>query len=190
MKSERWRCFIAVPIAAPLRAELAAAVDHWRVHPDLTHLRWAGPESWHVTLAFLGSVEPAALASITESTREVAARHAPMRLPTGGLGGFPSAARARVAWYGIGDNAGRLAALAHGLQRTLGVAGGTPYRAHVTLARAKHDAVDLRDWIAHAVAPTGELVVDRVDLMRSHLGRGPALYEQLASVSMGAPAYV
>jgi 2'-5' RNA ligase len=60
----------------------------------------------------------------------------------------------------------------------------------VTLGRARHDAVDLRGLIADAVAPIGELVIDRVDLMRSHLGRGPAQYEQLASMPVGAPVHV
>jgi 2'-5' RNA ligase len=50
--------------------------------------------------------------------------------------------------------------------------------------------VDLRSWLASASAPEGELVADRIQLMRSHLGRGPARYETLAAMKLGVPAGV
>ena len=41
MIGERWRCFVAVPLPEPLRAELATAVEHWRADPRTDGLRWA-----------------------------------------------------------------------------------------------------------------------------------------------------
>jgi 2'-5' RNA ligase len=62
-----------------------------------------------------------------------------------------------------------------------------PYRPHITLARARRGWLDLRGWIEKASleAPDARLTVSAVDLMRSHLGQGPARYERLASVRLG-----
>jgi 2'-5' RNA ligase len=185
MDPERWRCFVAVPLGEELRRELAAAVDGWRHSPALAGLRWSDPASWHVTLAFLGSIEASSVPDVAGRLADAAARHLAMRLSTGGVGGFPSAARARVAWYGVADPWGALAALARDVRRATAVE-GSAFRGHITLARARRDPVDLRAWLREADAPGGGLVVDRVELMRSHLGSGPARYEVLESFSLGA----
>jgi 2'-5' RNA ligase len=186
--TERWRCFVAVPIGESLRDALRVAVDGWRDDPDMVGLRWGDPESWHLTLAFLGSVDADGVGRLGSTVREVAAQHAPMRLATGGLGAFPSVGRARVVWYGVADPDRRLAALARDLRQALAVE-GSAFRAHVTLARARREAVAVRGLVERT-APEGLLTVDHVDLMRSHLGRGPARYECLESVAMGPQARV
>ncbi len=184
--SEHWRCFVAVPIGESLRSARAEAVDGWK----LEGLRWTDPASWHVTLAFLGPTDPAGVASIEALMVKVAAAHGPMHLRTGGLGAFPSPGRARVLWYGVGDPAGELGLLARGLHSELGVEVAGPYRPHLTLARARRDPVNLAPFLADASAPEGEVVVDRLDLMRSHLGGGPARYEVVGSASLEAAARV
>jgi 2'-5' RNA ligase len=189
MDPERWRCFVAVPLGEELRRELAAAVDGWRLRADLAGLRWTDPSSWHVTLAFLGPVDRSWVSDLATCLAGVVAGHAPMQVRTAGVGGFPSVARARVAWYGVTDAGGSLRALADDVRRAAGAEGGA-FRAHVTLGRSMHSALDLRGWVREAGAPAGQLVVDRVDLMRSHLGRGPAHYELLESLAVGVAARV
>ena len=185
MSAERWRCFVAVPIGGGLRADLARAVHGWG---DLEGLRWTDPEAWHVTLAFLGSVEAGRVPEVAGRLRVVAEQHAPMSLATGGLGAFPSPARARVAWYGVDDADGRMARLAADVVQALGLEAAQPYRPHLTLARARRQPVDLRSWLASASAPGGRLFVDRVELMRSHTGKNAARYETLETIALGGVA--
>ena len=186
MTDAPWRCFVAVPLGDDVRAALGAAVEGWRARDDLAGLRWAHPGGWHLTLAFLGAVDPGQVPAIEAAMTATAARHSPWRARTGGLGGFPSAARARVTWYGVADPESRMAILATDLHGALGLDVRGPFRAHVTLARGRRDPVDLRTWIAATSAPEGELRVDRLELMRSHLGGGPARYETLATAALGA----
>ena len=188
MNAGRWRCFVAVPLGEHVRSDLADAVAGWRQRPDLAELRWTDAGSWHVTMAFLGSIEPAELDHVIAAVTEAATSHEPMRLATGGLGAFPSPGRARVAWYGVADPDRQLRSLAADLAEGLGLDPADRFRAHVTLARAKRAPMDLRAWLAEesASAPAGELTVDHVELMRSHLGRGPARYETLATIKLGA----
>jgi len=190
MTGERWRCFVAVPIGVALRENLRVAVEPWRNRDDLAGLRWADPDRWHVTIAFLGPTDPAAVPGVIDRLATIAEAHEGSRATTGGLGAFPTAARARVAWYGIGDGAGRLARLAADVADGLGLEASRQLRPHVTLARARRRPIDLRPWLSSASAPVGELITDRIQLMRSNTGSGPARYETLAVMKLGVPAGV
>ena len=190
MTEERWRCFVAVPIGEALRDDLRAAVEGWRDRADLAGLRWTDPNGWHVTLAFLGPTEPASVRLLRDRLAAVAEAHQATTSTTSGMGAFPTPARARVAWYGIEDGEGRLARLAADVVAALGLDASRPLRPHLTLARARGEPVDLRSWLASASAPEGVLTTDRIELMRSHTGRGPARYETLATMKLGVPSGV
>jgi 2'-5' RNA ligase len=137
-----------------------------------------------VTLAFLGATDPADVPDIVERMRRVAARNAPMELTTGGLGGFPSAARATVAWYGIHDRDGALDRLTQAIRHGLAVDEKTPFRAHATVARARGRPVDLRSWCQDA-APPHQLVVGEIRLMRSRLQDKAPRYETIVTLRLG-----
>ncbi len=62
--------------------------------------------------------------------------------------------------------------LAADVGAALGVDTSRPLRPHLTLARVRRQPLDLRSWLASAPAPGGELVADRIELMRSHIGSG------------------
>lgn len=184
--TEPWRCFVAAPIPPNLRAPLAKVVAPWGADAAL---RWSAPASWHLTLAFLGGVDPETVDEARARASEVAGRHERMRPEAGGIGAFPSASRARVVWYGVQDLDGRLASLAGDLARSLKCEAGSPFRAHVTLARVRRGSADLRGWLseASASAPTGTLELRQLALMRSHPGKGAPRYETLATMELGGP---
>ena len=188
--SERWRCFVALPISDELRVALADAVASWRERPALAALRWTDPGSWHVTLAFLGSVDADAVSAIGTSVQEVAGRHTPVLLRGGGLGAVPSSGRATVAWYGILDSDGSLERLARHLRTALSVEEERPFRAHATLARTRGGPVDMRAFLASEPALSMAFRPDRIELMRSHLGRDQARYEVIETAPLGAAAHV
>jgi len=185
--SDRWRCFVAVSVGDELRASLGAAIAAWREDPRTDGLRWVADDALHLTLAFLGSIEPEAVSGITDRVKRASARHAPMTRTTGRLGAFARPGSARVLWYAVHDPDAALGTLATDLDAALGLGQTEPYRPHVTLARARRRSVDLRGWIetASVEAPDGTLAVGTLHLMRSHLGGGPARYETLASFPLG-----
>lgn len=190
MIDERWRLFVAVPIGERLREDLRDAVEGWRNRDELAGMRWTDPGGWHVTLAFLGATEAASAPGLVERLATVAEAHQSTTSRTGGLGAFPAAARARVAWYGIEDDDGRLARLAADVAVALGLNASRPFHPHLTLARARRQPVDLRTWLASASAPDGVLTTDGFALMRSHTGSGPPRYETLAAIKLGVRARV
>jgi 2'-5' RNA ligase len=185
-----WRCFAAVPIGPAVRDAARACVDQLRTRPDADAWRWTEPESWHVTLAFLGATDPADVPRLSGALAAVAEEHEPFALQAGGLGTFPSRGRARVLWYGISDPQRRLGRLARAVQAALGLEAADRFRGHLTLARARDrfgtDAAALLESVTPSVAT---LEVERMVLYRSHLGRGPARYEALAAAPLrGVPA--
>jgi 2'-5' RNA ligase len=187
--TDRWRCFVAAPLTEAVRSELVASVAGWRGQPPANDLRWAAPDGWHLTLAFIGSVPRTSVDELLAPIARVARAHRPTHVETGRLGAFHRPGSARVLWYGVADPDGALAALAADLAGALGLEGG-PFRAHITLARARRRPVDLRGWIDEAslAAPSGILEVGSIELVRSDLGAGPARYETLASFDLGGAA--
>ena len=187
--SGQWRCFVAAPLDDDLRARLAGVIETWRQDPRTDGLRWVEADALHLTLAFLGGIDPGRVPILERSISEVAARHKALTVPTGRLGAFARPSSARVLWYGVGDLGGAIAALAVDLAEALDLeAVEQPFRPHVTVARARHRWLDLRGWIeqASAAAPEGQLDLTTLTFMRSHLGSGPARYETLASVRLGS----
>ena len=188
--TERWRCFVAVPLPDGLRASLGNAIAAWREDPRTDGLHWVAPDAMHLTVAFLGPIDPASVPEVIARVERVAFEHAPMTRTTARLGAFARPGSARVLWYAVEDPDAALRAIAAGLDRALQLGATEPYRPHVTIARARRRWVDLRGWIdtASAEAPEGTLDINELRLMRSHLGAGPARYETLATARLGAPA--
>jgi 2'-5' RNA ligase len=154
-KDRGLRSFVAVPLPAPVRAAILAAVH--QALPDagnglaarLPDIRWARrPENLHVTLKFLGQVEAAKLARFTEELA-VALRASGISgfdIQLRGFGAFPSSRDAQVIWVGVDDpdqRLGQVAAIVDEVAAraplqlpTLPALGRRPFRAHVTVGRA------------------------------------------------------
>lgn len=174
------RLFIGLPVPpSPLYGELAGAVA--AVAPQSR----PALGGWHATLRFLGDVlDPAPVIAALEA----ACRGRPA-LPcvVEGLGAFPVAKKARVAWAGI--RAPGIEALAHAVAASTAPFGDPPERrgfvAHVTLARLPNPT-DLRSLVdRHKDTLVAEGVLDRVVLFRSLLGPGGAVHEPLHVVRLG-----
>lgn len=183
-----WRCFLGVPIGDELRSELASFVERLRQPPAAAALRWSEPTGWHVTLAFLGPTAPSSIAALKKALRPVAVSCMPFSVTSSGLGAFPSPRDMRVLWYGVHDPSGELGALAAAVSTCAGLAPQGVFRAHLTLARSKDSG---RGTVAMGTVaadagepPRGVIRVDRIELYRSHLGKGPAQYEVLASLPL------
>ena len=63
------RLFVAIPIAEAVREQIARLAERLQ-RPD-DELRWSAPESWHITLQFLGAVSTARYECLRASLTEV-----------------------------------------------------------------------------------------------------------------------
>lgn len=128
------RIFIALDIAPAIRERISRFVEGVRnFAPDE---KWVGPETFHITLKFIGEQSPEEVAQIKQVLRRVKSR--PFEINFCGYGFFPNARSARVFWVGI--HAGELPELAAQVD-TVTAKLGIPreehgFRPHLTLARS------------------------------------------------------
>ncbi|MGD0522604.1 MAG: RNA 2',3'-cyclic phosphodiesterase [Terracidiphilus sp.] len=127
------RLFVGIPLAATVIGELAAVSARFRSRED--GLRWMAPESWHVTLQFLGNTGPEKYACLVARLREVHSPPVPVRLEA--LGFFE---RAGIFFAGVGLTP-ELLSLEQRVTAATGLCGfmaeTRPYHPHITLARGK-----------------------------------------------------
>jgi 2'-5' RNA ligase len=129
------RLFIGIPLAAGTADGLSAIVNQLRSKAAPEGLRWSAPESWHITLQFLGSTKPEQYGCIIGGLREL--RRPPLRIELGSLGTFD---RAGVFYVEVRVTP-ELTALQQSVTASTGPCGFTPedrpYRPHITLARRR-----------------------------------------------------
>jgi 2'-5' RNA ligase len=127
------RLFIGIPLSVTVIAELAALLTRLKSNAD--GLRWAAPESWHVTLQFLGNTAPETYACLVARLRELRSPPVPIHLEE--LGFFE---RAGIFFADVALTP-ELAALAQRVTAVTALCGFAPemrpFHPHITLARAK-----------------------------------------------------
>jgi RNA 2',3'-cyclic 3'-phosphodiesterase len=131
------RLFIGVPLATDTTNDVAAAANQLRSgnKEQLAKLRWSAPESWHITLQFLGSTTPQQFECVLTHLRELHQR--PFNIQLGALGTFD---RAGVLFIDV-----HVTPQLHALQQAVTAATvpcgfmteERPYHPHITLARRK-----------------------------------------------------
>jgi 2'-5' RNA ligase len=133
------RCFLAVPLAEPglsearqLQTSLAERVEG---------VRWARPETLHLTVHFFGSIEDTRTANAVDVVAPVASQTPAFEVELGRLGAFPARGRPRVLWLGPAAETAPLTRLARECRSALRGAGfdveARPYHPHCTLGRPR-----------------------------------------------------
>jgi 2'-5' RNA ligase len=191
------RLFVGIALADMVVRELESVVA--RLRPSGGGLRWSEPDSWHITLQFLGNTTPEQYPCLKEQLGKV--RSAPVPVQLGSLGCFE---RAGVFFADVAVTPG-LAALAEcvvAATSRCGFAAETrPFHPHITLARKTGNkgprdqgnkkinppgqgnsagrGGTLRELVARAgaVLPFSRFTVREFLLYESHLGVDRARYE-------------
>ncbi len=129
------RLFVAIPLPEQTTAEIHQIVGRIRLTPGLPNLRWSPPESWHITLQFLGTATPEQYACLADRLRSVHA--ATVRIAPDEIGAFQSAG---VLYAGLKPSP-ELTALQKRITAATALCGFSaeerPYHPHITLARTR-----------------------------------------------------
>jgi 2'-5' RNA ligase len=171
------RLFVAVPCGELLRAALTSRLDASGTGPDV---RWTAPDTWHLTLQFLGDWPRTRIPALVEALDEVSGL-SPFALPVRGLGAFPDLRRPRVLFLHLGDD-GAADALARSVREKVagiwpdGPRNTKPFRPHLTLSRIRRPLTpaDLKLLQKWDLSDLPDLPVEGFRLYSSVLGRGGA----------------
>jgi RNA 2',3'-cyclic 3'-phosphodiesterase len=190
------RLFVALDIDPDIRERITAFRDQMR--PLAPDVRWVGPETFHVTLQFLG--ESIKLHEIRLALSRVTS--APVQIAFRGAGFFPRPKAPRVFWIGIeGDE--HLPALAAAVSNAMQPLGferdSGSYTPHLTLARSGSGRPQptpgdrlapglerVRDELVKLPSPDfGTMTAHHFYLYESHLSPAGASYEKRATYPLG-----
>lgn len=187
------RTFIAVNLALSVAEEIAKVQA--RLQQIEADIRWVRVKGMHLTLKFLGDIDPRQVAPILDTLHAALREQAALHVTARGLGGFPNLKRPRVIWAGLsGDGLKELrdhveAALVR-LDFPPQASQERRFTPHITLGRVRSQ----RGW--NRVLPLirqseradfGHSTVDTVTVYQSDLQPGGAVYTPLGSVSLQQP---
>jgi 2'-5' RNA ligase len=173
--SESFRCFVAVNIPAQLREDIGAFLA--REAATVRGVKWAGAGAMHLTLKFLGDVGGTRIPEVSGALDSALAGETPCTVRLRGAGAFPSPARARIVWIGVGDGGAELVGFAGRVDAALSALGFAPeerpFVPHLTIGRVKASPRD-REAIPRLLSSVqervwGSFLVSAVHLMRSEL---------------------
>lgn len=169
------RLFVAIPLSLEVEQALIAIVQQLR--PYAEELRWQTPESWHVTLQFLGSSTEAQYRCLIEHLSSV--HLPPLRITLERLGSFE---RAGVLFAEIKPTP-ELVELQRAVLAATAPCGfeaeSRPYSPHITLARRRGQSnrPRLDPIYANRQLKPQSYTATEFFLYESFLGRGGSRYE-------------
>ncbi len=182
------RTFVAIPLPDEARLLLGKTQEQLRAWK--ADVRWTATHSIHLTLKFLGEIDPAVLPSLAELLRAGVSGQGPFPVRLHGLGGFPDMRRPRVIWCGLEGDLARL----HSLQQIVETAcvqvgfppEDRPFQPHLTLGRVKGktNLQALTDYIRIGPSPEHEFVVGAFHIYQSVLRPQGAQYHIMQRIEL------
>ncbi len=186
------RVFCAIELPEEIRSRVAERIRRLRAEFSDVRASWEKPEKLHVTLKFLGDIEPARVEALSLAASRAVANLEPFRLTIGEPGAFPTHGRARVLWLDLVDDAGSLALMQRALETECAADGfpreQRPFKPHLTLARIRSPQSAHELAAAHRETPfeLQRFKVSELVVMRSELGPSGSRYTPLSRHRLGS----
>jgi 2'-5' RNA ligase len=190
----RTRTFIGIDVSEGIR-DSAVAFQEALANTG-AQVKWASPESMHVTLLFLGDVDDRELHAICRAVQDVAAREPPFQLRVSGVGAFPNTRRPKIVWGGVTEGAEALQRLYDDLETRMLDLGcyrkeERGYTPHLTLGRVRgeSDGHILASELAKRTAwEGGRTMVEEVLVYSSEMDRDGPVYTVIGRAELKGTA--
>lgn len=188
------RVFVAIDLPEYVYKKLAEQVVHFkqRIQPEV--VRWVKQKGIHLTLKFLGDVNPDKIGKIVRLLDSLGPLYEPFEVEVRGFGCFPNLRRPRVLWVGVYESSGTLidmhACLESGFESMGFKREVRPYHPHLTIGRVKRNVErsevnHLSEILAmNEIGSLGQFQVKEIYLIRSDLKPTGAVYSKLAAIRL------
>ncbi len=186
-----YRSFVCIELPEEIKKKLAELQSRLRPLAKGS-VSWPKPEGLHLTLKFLGDVDPGRLDAAADALLAGCAESHGFHVSLRGTGGFPDLRAPRVLWAGLSEPSGELKKLQLRMEQAF-LANGfaaeeRPFSPHLTIARVKAPrevAALARQW-QDTVLEDLCFSVQEVVLMRSDLRPEGAAYTPLRRARLAA----
>jgi len=137
--SSKIRTFIAVPVPVEIREKAGGFIaDLKRFN---SNVKWVSWQNLHITLKFLGDIEPESIKNIVSALEEAASEFSPFGVEISGCGAFPDFKRPKVFWIGLKKGEDILRELASAIDENLSGLGfmkeKRAFSGHLTIGRVR-----------------------------------------------------
>jgi len=182
------RTFFCIPLPDAAHETLHDVSEQLRRRTQM-RASWVRPSNYHITLRFLGEIDPMLTVDLRDLATTIANTIPPFQCTLNRVGAFPQPERARVVWVG-GDAPDGFREMSDALNRDLIPLGFPRGRretvAHVTLARIKDRPDPALATVIEAMNPLPpmHLLVERLVLMESVLSPQGAVYTPLFTCAL------
>jgi 2'-5' RNA ligase len=180
------RAFIAIELPPQVKSKLTERQQGMKKAG--LNARWVRVENIHLTLKFLGEIDPDTVAAVSTAMKSAAESHGPFTLAASGIGVFPNLRKARVLWAGLSEGVPELVGLQKDLDAALAACGferdKRAFRGHLTMARFRkslHPAKLEKVLREAGGVHFGQWTVEELVLFRSELQPAGAIYTKLAA---------
>jgi RNA 2',3'-cyclic 3'-phosphodiesterase len=182
------RAFIAINIDSRVIRKISEAIVQLR--RAIPEVRWVAPDNIHLTIKFLGDIEPSRVVPIANALEQALKLFPRFTINAKGLGVFPGIRRPRVLWVGLeGGPLVKLATQVEAALEPLGFAREERgFQPHLTIGRwrrfdgpAKNLLEELERWKSHDY---GSSKVEAVTLFQSVLKPDGALHQPLRVITI------
>lgn len=183
------RVFLGIELSACIREKLFCLQQ--QLKKTLPSINWVRQESLHLTLKFLGDVEPSIISQLRSALEPLGAKRGGFSLAVQGVGVFPQGEHPRVLWVRLTGDVHVLQELVLEAEAALEPLGFPPqekvFHPHLTLARIKREnaavgAALLESGVLDSDQNLGTLPIERFTLFRSDLDSSGAMYTALWTI--------
>jgi len=185
------RTFIALPLPEKIKDYLCGLQD--RLKKTGADVKWVNPKNIHLTLKFLGEINPEQTKELEVFFEKIAAGVSAYTISIGGIGAFPKIQSPRTIWVGIEKGKEETRDLASRLEEKVSTIGipkeERPYSCHLTIGRTKSSLnrskliQGLNDLLKDPISSL-EFPVNRIILFKSTLTPGGPIYEVLKEANL------
>jgi 2'-5' RNA ligase len=182
------RCFIAIHLPSSIQLQISDYIrDLKKISSDV---RWIKVENIHLTLKFLGEIDPTRVELIKQTLSPLSTEFSQFSINISGTGCFPNKKRPRVFWLGVEQGKENpLFNLHSWLDNKIAALGfekeNRRFSPHLTLGRVKgKDLVDFSDlfnYIEQVPFSPIDFQVEEILFMRSFLKPTGAEYQVIES---------
>jgi RNA 2',3'-cyclic 3'-phosphodiesterase len=184
------RTFIAIPLPDECRTLLDRMQQ--KLRPYGADVRWVAIPSIHLTLKFLGEVDPDIIPDLAQSLESGIQSQCSFSLRLHDLGCFPNPKNPRVIWCGIDGDTGNLSRLQQQVEAICAQFGFAPenrgFRPHLTLGRVngKRNLQPLLECIKMGTDWESGFAADHFNIYKSTLKPQGAVYSILKTIALSA----
>ncbi len=183
------RLFFAGEI--PEEHKKALAVVQERLKDAKADVKWVEPGNLHITLRFLGDVNPKRIPELKKLAEEVGRLYGSFELSIKNLGVFPTKGPPRVVWAGIEEGKKQLSMLAQAIASRVAKLNFKEeeheFKAHVTFGRIKslRGTPELLEVVMKNGVDLAPWYLDSIVLMESQTTKTGSIYKKVCVFPLG-----